>query len=239
MELLWNFCGILAELCGTLSPCETLPQSPHGAKPCRTLLHPAALAEPGENLVEPGWNPRGTLPQGRPGPPRTLSGLRPQSFQLLGKKKTGTAKFEGKPKGNQHFSKSPDSLRQTPGSTTQLFSDPRKTRNPFWGKKGCHSTTETKRKQRFCERLQHLHQLLHVRLGIRFEEPGSRSPVLFLGTQLGGASFCWRINKMCFLFSLFFSPCVVAMKQISFFLRTPPPKKKEREKTKGKMRVSV
>ena len=27
-----------------------------------------------------------TLPQGRPAPPRSLSGLRPQSFQLLGKK---------------------------------------------------------------------------------------------------------------------------------------------------------
>ena len=32
------------------------------------------------------WNPRGTLPQGRPGSPRSLSGLRPQNFQLLGKK---------------------------------------------------------------------------------------------------------------------------------------------------------
>ena len=34
------------------------------------------------------WNPGGTLPQGRPGPPRSLPGLRPQGFQLLGKKKT-------------------------------------------------------------------------------------------------------------------------------------------------------
>ena len=33
--------------------------------------------------MEPWWNPGGT--QGRPGPPRSLSGLRPQSFQLLGK----------------------------------------------------------------------------------------------------------------------------------------------------------
>ena len=60
--------------------------------------HPAALAEPrgnlvepwwnpGGTLVEPWWNPRGTLPQGRPGPPRSLSGLRPPSFQLLGGKK--------------------------------------------------------------------------------------------------------------------------------------------------------
>ena len=35
--------------------------------------------------MERWWNPRGTLPQGRPGPPRSLSGLRPHSFQLLGK----------------------------------------------------------------------------------------------------------------------------------------------------------
>ena len=52
--------------------------------------HPAALAEPrgtlGGTLVEPSWNPRGTSPQARPGPPQSLSGLRPQSFQLLGKK---------------------------------------------------------------------------------------------------------------------------------------------------------
>ena len=32
------------------------------------------------------WNPRETLSRGRPGPPRSLSGLRPQSFQLLAKK---------------------------------------------------------------------------------------------------------------------------------------------------------
>ena len=41
---------------------------------------------PGGTLVEPWWNLGGTLPQGRPEPPRSLSGLRPQSFQLLGKK---------------------------------------------------------------------------------------------------------------------------------------------------------
>ena len=41
---------------------------------------------PGGTLVEPWWNPCRTLPQVRPGPPRNLSGLRPQSFQLLGKK---------------------------------------------------------------------------------------------------------------------------------------------------------
>ena len=39
--------------------------------------HPAALAEPRGSLVEPSWN----LTSGPP-----LSGLRPQSFQLLGKK---------------------------------------------------------------------------------------------------------------------------------------------------------
>ena len=47
--------------------------------PCRTSWNT------GGTLVEPWWNPGGTLPQGRPGPPRSLSG-RPQSFQLLGKK---------------------------------------------------------------------------------------------------------------------------------------------------------
>ena len=36
--------------------------------------------------MEPWWNRRGTLPQSRPEPPRSLSGLRPQSFQLLGNK---------------------------------------------------------------------------------------------------------------------------------------------------------
>ena len=47
-------------------------------KPRRTWWNP------GGTLVEPSWRPRGTLPQGRPEPPRSLSGLRPQSFQLLG-----------------------------------------------------------------------------------------------------------------------------------------------------------
>ena len=50
---------------------------------------------PGGTLVEPSWNPRGNLPQGRPGPPRSLSGLTPQSFQLLGKKRQ--AEFPGLP----------------------------------------------------------------------------------------------------------------------------------------------
>ena len=40
------------------------------------------------------WNPGGTLVEpylrAAPGPPRSLSGLRPQSFQLLGKKKSIT-----------------------------------------------------------------------------------------------------------------------------------------------------
>ena len=53
--------------------------------------HHAALAEPRGTLrsLVPWWNPwnpRGTLPQSRPEPPRSLSRLRPQSFQLLGKK---------------------------------------------------------------------------------------------------------------------------------------------------------
>ena len=101
---LWNPCGTLWN---PVEPCRTLPQghpgpvkpwwNPRGTLPQTTPDHPAALAEPGGTLlelwwnpggtlVEPWWNPRGTLPQGRPGPPRSLSGLRPQSFQLLGKK---------------------------------------------------------------------------------------------------------------------------------------------------------
>ena len=48
--------------------------------PCRTSWNSRGT------VVEPLWNPRGTLPQGLPRPPRSLSGLRPQSFQLLGKK---------------------------------------------------------------------------------------------------------------------------------------------------------
>ena len=103
----------LAEPGGTLvepSSRGTLPQttrSPRrtwwksgGTLPQTTPDHPAALAEPGGTLVEPSWNPRGTLPQGRPGPPRTLSGLRPQSFQLLGKK---GCFFNTKRKGHHHL----------------------------------------------------------------------------------------------------------------------------------------
>ena len=49
---------------------------------------PNSMWNPGGTLtlVEASWKPRGTLPPGRPGRPRSLSGLRPQSFQLLGNK---------------------------------------------------------------------------------------------------------------------------------------------------------
>ena len=84
----WNPDGTLVET--SWNPRGTLPQT--------TPDHPALAEEPwwnpGGNLVEPWWNPGGTLaePLVEPwwnltsGPPRTLSGLRPQSFQLLGKK---------------------------------------------------------------------------------------------------------------------------------------------------------
>ena len=49
------------------------------AEPRGTLVEP--LWNPGGTAVEPSWNPRGTLPQGRSGPPRSLSGLRHQNFQ--------------------------------------------------------------------------------------------------------------------------------------------------------------
>ena len=51
---------------------------------CGALFSARTTQQPSQNLVELWWNPRGTLPQGRSGPPRSLSGLRPQSFQLLG-----------------------------------------------------------------------------------------------------------------------------------------------------------
>ena len=44
---------------------------------------------PGGTLVEPSWN----LTSGPPRPPRSLSGLRPQSFQLLGKNTIGGSVF--------------------------------------------------------------------------------------------------------------------------------------------------
>ena len=63
-------------------------------KPPRTTPQPL-------QMVEPWWNHGGTLMkpfcQGR-GPPRSLSRLRPQSFQLLGETKTpstpGAAKYQ-------------------------------------------------------------------------------------------------------------------------------------------------
>ena len=58
-----------------------IPNSKPGSLSCSH--HPAALAEPGGTLVEPWWNPGGTLVE----PSWNLSGLRAQSFQLLGKKK--------------------------------------------------------------------------------------------------------------------------------------------------------
>ena len=74
--------------CSALFSARTTPQpSQNLVEPCwnpgGTLVEP--WWNPGGTLVEPWWNPRGTLPQGRPGPPRSLSGLRPQSFQLLEK----------------------------------------------------------------------------------------------------------------------------------------------------------
>ena len=70
---------------GSYQPQE--PQRRIGWRLDSAKTRPAALAKSHETLVEPWWNPRGTLPQGRPRPPRSLSGLRPQSVQLLGKKK--------------------------------------------------------------------------------------------------------------------------------------------------------
>ena len=77
-----------------------------------------ALAEPHATLVEPWWNPGGTLPQGRPGPPRSLSGLRPQSFQLLGKMKNNEQKKRKKTKHkkNKKHAPGPKLWRSTVGS---------------------------------------------------------------------------------------------------------------------------
>ena len=105
VEPSWNPCGTLVEpyLKALEEPRGTLLEpwwwNLHGTLPCRTWWNP------GGTLVEPWWNPGGTrgtlvephlkpprttpqplqICQGRPGPPRSLSGLRPQSFQLLGK----------------------------------------------------------------------------------------------------------------------------------------------------------
>ena len=56
---------------------------------CGALFSARTTSQPSQNLVKAWWNPRGTVPQGRPGPPRSLSGLRPQGFQLLGEKTKG------------------------------------------------------------------------------------------------------------------------------------------------------
>ena len=74
---------------------------------CGALFSARTTPQPWQNLVESWWSPggtladpRGTLPQGRPGPPRSLSGLRPQSFQLLGKKSFSSSdRFLLKPTG--------------------------------------------------------------------------------------------------------------------------------------------
>ena len=112
VEPWWNRAGTLVET--YLQP-PGPPRSPGGTlvKPGGTLVQPYLNHG---TLVEPWWSPRRTLPQttpdhhpsprrilwnwwnphrilvephlgGRPGPPRSLSGLRTQSFQLLGEKK--------------------------------------------------------------------------------------------------------------------------------------------------------
>ena len=66
---------------GTLKPDYLSPTA------CSALF--CSTPQLSQNLVEPSWHPRGTcgtLLQDRPGPLRSLSGLTPQSFQLLGKK---------------------------------------------------------------------------------------------------------------------------------------------------------
>ena len=111
VEFWWNFHGTLPQT----SPDRwwNLGENPGGTSwnlprttphPRRNWWNPGGTLvrsttgwwNPGGNLVEPSWNPDGTpgatlvepcgtLAQGRPKPPRSLSGLRPQSFQLLGK----------------------------------------------------------------------------------------------------------------------------------------------------------
>ena len=80
-----------------------IPNSPRRTSwnPGGTLVEP--WWNPGGTLVEPWWNPRGTLPQGSPGPPRSLSWLRPQS--CWGKKPglLGRAIFAGIPRRQVFF----------------------------------------------------------------------------------------------------------------------------------------
>ena len=76
-------------LCSFPSPQKKIGSGdiPNSTRSRRTSWNPGGTRwNLGGTLVEPWWNPRGTFPPGRPGPPRSLSGLRPQSFQLLGKK---------------------------------------------------------------------------------------------------------------------------------------------------------
>ena len=83
MEHLWNPCGTLwnpaGHPCGTLvDPCSTCVSLPHRACPGP----PRSSRRISWN---PWWNLCGTLPQGRPRPPWSLSGLRPQTFSCWGK----------------------------------------------------------------------------------------------------------------------------------------------------------
>ena len=72
----------------------TLPSKDISSGDIRFLV--LAPPQASQNLVERWWNPRGTLPQGRPGAPWSLFGLRPQSFQLLGKKNEIRVKYMDK-----------------------------------------------------------------------------------------------------------------------------------------------
>ena len=51
---------------------------------CGALFSARTTPQPSQNLEEPWWSPGGTLPQGRPGPPRSLSGLRPPNLSAVG-----------------------------------------------------------------------------------------------------------------------------------------------------------
>ena len=98
VEPLSNCCGALCNLTSGLpktTPWPSRNRVEPSKRPDRTLVEtwtepswnltpnpPRTTPQPSQNLV---FHPRATLPQGRPGPPRSQSGLRPQSFQLLGK----------------------------------------------------------------------------------------------------------------------------------------------------------